>query len=167
MHRNYVNQCLTRTSDGSEMKKIFRSSQMKDIIGPSVHGLRMHRYGLPFRNGAGFIFPDDEDLVDLMLIAVEKHPELHVVTWLDETKEFKMLNRFETENAHAYQLHTGNADPDIEFIDKVSIDDWTPEEIEGSQRRLERLLRREFTVVELAALNYSLHAKIKKDCKDS
>ena len=145
------------------MKKTFRSSQMKDVIGPRLHWRSMHLYGLPFRNAGGHIFPDDEDLVDLMLIAVEKHPELHIVTCLDENGGYMTLNRYEPENAEAYYLHSGDSDPEIEFTDEVSLHDWTDEEIEEGQRRFERARNHKFTVVEMAALNFSIQAKIDKD----
>jgi hypothetical protein len=51
---------------------------MKDVIGRHVPDPKLHLYGLPYRYAGGFIFPYDEDSVELMLLAVEKFPEIHV-----------------------------------------------------------------------------------------
>jgi hypothetical protein len=128
---------------------------MKDVIGRWVGGMSMYKYGLPYRNAGGFIFADDDDLVDSMLAAVERHPELHVVTYL---KGGWVLNRYESENANVYYLYFGNADPEIEFSTEYRLDDWTQEELEKCEKWLEEFRNRKTTVEEVAAVNFALNA---------
>lgn len=143
------------------MKQIFRRSQMKDVIGRSIGGMKMHKYGLPYRNAAGHIFPMDQDAVDLMLIAIENHPELHVVTHLNKTRDYQILNRYESEDARVHYLYTGNPDPEIVFTNEFRIDDWTEKELEAGQRWLNEVSKREYTPLEIAAVNFAVHVKIK------
>lgn len=143
------------------MKKTYRRSQKKDILGHCIGGLKMYKYGLPYRNAWGHIFPHDTDLMDLMFIAVEKHPELHIVTRLNKAGEFKTLNRYEPVNAKVHYLYTGNADPDIEFTDEFSIDDWTQEEIDAQERFLHEFRTKELSPIQVAAVNFAINAALK------
>lgn len=87
------------------MNKIYRSSQMFQFIGRPIFGLEMYKYGLPYDGAAGTFSAKNEDHVDLMLAALERHPEIHVVTYL---KKGGCVNRYEPENAYFYCLHLGN-----------------------------------------------------------
>lgn len=83
------------------MKKIYRASQRKHVIGPRIGGLQMHKYGLPYDGAAGHFFPNKTDHIDLMLAAVARHPEIHVVTFF---KCGGAVNRYEPKNADVYYL---------------------------------------------------------------
>jgi hypothetical protein len=144
------------------MKKTYRLSQKKDVLGYRIGGLQMHQYGMPYRNAAGHIFPNDVDLLDLMFMAVETHPELHVITVL---KDGRTLNRYESENANVHYLYTGNADPEIEFTTEYRLDDWTSEEREESRKYFENFRNREFSPIEAAAVNFAINAVLNKPSK--
>lgn len=144
------------------MKKIYRSSQFKDIMGHRIGGLLMHKYGLPYRNGAGHIFPNDPDLVEMMLDAAERHSDVHVVT---ELKNGWCVNRYEPNNADAHYLFTGNADPEIEFSKEFSNDDFSDEEIAELERQNAEFRTREFTPVELAAISFAFDAVLNRKSK--
>jgi hypothetical protein len=124
----------------------------------------MHKYGLPYRNAAGFIFPDDEDLVDLMLIAAEKYSDIHIVTQLNENEDYRMVNYFEPRNAEMFYLYTGNPDAEIEFTLEFRLDDWTHAQLEEGRRIYNELSSRPLTQLQIAAVNFSIQTKITKDC---
>jgi hypothetical protein len=134
---------------------------MKDVLGYPIHGMEMHKYGLPFRNAIGFIFPEDEDLVDLMFVAVERHPELHIVTNLDASEDYRIVNIYEPKNADTFQLYTGDPDPEIGFSQEFSLDDWTAEQRAEGKRRFQEL-GRELTTTQIVALNYAIHLRLQQ-----
>ncbi len=144
------------------MKKIFRRSQKKDVLGRSVSGYHMHRYGLPYNGGTGGFLPKDEDGIELMLAAAEHFQDLHVVTIFADGSA---VNRYQPEgDISAFYLYTGNPDPEIEFSSEFSIDDWTPEQIEASQRRSRERAMTPLTFgpIETAAINWSFDRMKKK-----
>lgn len=114
----------------------------------------MYQYGLPYDGASGSIFAKNIEHVDLMLAALERHPELHVLTYL---KDGRAVNRFEEVNAYTYRLHLGNADPDIEFSTEWSANDFTEEEWEQHYKRNEEYLNSERTTEEIAAVNWALN----------
>lgn len=93
----------------------------------------MYQYGLPYDGAAGTFCPRCEEDVELMLDAVQRHPELHVVTYF---KSGHVANRFVQEDALFYLLHSGNSDPEIEFTDEWSLSDDSPEQIKMGQEIL-------------------------------
>ena len=117
------------------MKKIFRRSQIKDVLGRRVSGLQMHMYGLTYDGASGAFFPkQDPDRIDLMLAVAERYsPEIHIVSTL---KDGRMLNRY-VEGADLYRLYRGNTDPDIEFTTELLSSDYTEEEKESGRKMLE------------------------------
>ena len=135
---------------------------MKDVIGHSNQGLEMHLYGLSYRNADGHFVPKDEDAVELMNLATERHPELHVLTYLDKSEDYRIVNYYEPKKSEAFYLYTGNPDPDIEFTKEFRLDDWTPEQLEEEKNYLERARHRKFTIVEIAAMNFSLNRALIK-----
>jgi hypothetical protein len=122
----------------------------------------MYKYELPYRNAAGHIFPDDTDAVDLMLIAVEKHPEIHIVTHLTKDANYLILNRYESHNARVHYLMTGNADPEIQSTQEVSLEDTFEEDHEGWEKFLEEFRTAEYTPVQIAAINFAMNSMLKK-----
>lgn len=68
-----------------------------------------------------------------MLSAVDRHPELHVVTHL---KNGQVVNRYQEEDAYVHRLHLGNADPEIEFSTEWSLDDFADDEIRIGKKTL-------------------------------
>ncbi len=69
-------------SDSSNMKKVYRRSQIGKIVGKPVFGVHMHLYNLPYLD-AGGIFCDviSPDSIDLMLAALDCHfPKIHAVS---------------------------------------------------------------------------------------
>lgn len=143
-------------------KKIFRRSQKKDVLGRRVSGFHMYKYGLPYQNAAGHIFPRDIDLVERMLDAVEIYSDIHVVT---SFRDGTLVNRYATGNVSSYHLYRGNADPTIEFTAEFSMDDWTAEEIAAGEKRNKEFRNRDFTPLEIAAINFGLHALLNRDKK--
>jgi hypothetical protein len=135
------------------MKKIYRISQLHRIAGKQISGLRMYRYGLPYDGAVGAIYAKKKDLVDLMHLALEQHPELHIVTHFHDGSA---VNRYEEKNALAYFLHLGNADPEIEFSRQWSADDFTDEEWQRHYEQNEKFLNSERTPQEIAAVNWAL-----------
>lgn len=135
------------------MKKSYRRSQLR-IAGKLVTGFHMHQYGLPYDGALGSIFAKNKDHVALMLAALERHPELHVLTYF---KDGRAVNRFEVENAYTYSLLIGNADPNIEFNANWSADDFTDEEWQQHFKRNEEFLNSERTPEEIAAVNWTLN----------
>lgn len=131
-------------------------------MGRRVGGLFMHRYGMPYKNAGGHIFPRDIDLVEQMLDVAERCADVHVVTYF---KDGRVANRYETENVSAYYLFTGNADPDIEFTTEFTMDDFTAEEIAASAKRDEEFRNRKFTPVEVAAINFAMNALLSREEK--
>lgn len=89
----------------------------------------------------------------MMLAAVERHPEIHVVTHLNDGHT---LNRYEPENAFLYCLHLGNADPEIEFTEEWRADDYTAEQWERHFKRQEEDQNREWSTEEVAAVHWIL-----------
>lgn len=134
------------------MKRKYRLSQLR-IVGKMVSGFHMHRYGLPYDGAIGAIYADKQDLVDLMHLALERHPELHVVTHFNNGTA---VNRYEEKNACAYFLHLGNADPEIEFSSHWSAADFTEEENLRHYEQNEEFLASERTPREIAAVNWAL-----------
>ena len=143
------------------MKKIYRRSQMKDVLPPTVHGMQMHKYGLPYRNAAGHIFPEDLDLVDMMQVVVEQHPELHIVTYLENGH---VVNYYETKDAWVYYLCAGNADPGIEFTEEYRYEDSTPEERERWQDFIAEWRDKPYSSEEISAINFAIqeNSRLKK-----
>ena len=143
------------------MKKIYRRTQMKDVIGRTVHGTEMHIYNLPYRNAAGHIFPEDLDLVDMMLAVVEKHPELHIVTYLENGH---VVNYYETKDAWVYYLCAGNPDPEIEFNKEYRREDSTPGERAGWKKFIEAGRDKPYTPEQIMAINFAIqeNSKLKK-----
>lgn len=64
--------------------KVYRSSQMHKILNRSVHGLEMHKFGLPYYCAAGiFSETNYEGSVDLMLAAVDCYSDVvHPVSYM-------------------------------------------------------------------------------------
>lgn len=135
------------------MKKKYRMSQLFQVVEKIVTGFHMHQYGLPYDGALGTIFAKNIDHVDLMLAALERHPELRVMTYF---KDGSAVNRFEEKNAYTYCLHLGNPDPDIEILDEWSADDFTEEEWEQHYKENEEYLNSERTPEEIAAVNWAL-----------
>ena len=113
---------------------------------------------MPYRNAGGHIFPHDVDAMDLMFLAVEKYPELHIVTCLNKTGKYMTLNRYEPTNACCYYLYTGNADPEIEFTDETSMEDWTDEEIAAREKAFKEFRESKYSPTQIAAVNFAIHA---------
>lgn len=135
------------------MKKIFRRSQKSKVTGRPIYGSQLHKYGLPYIGAAGTFLAEKLDLVDLMLAAVERHPELHIVTRLLDRR---IVNRYEPENASSYHLHLGNADPEIEFTREWSADDFTEEELARHDQTREEFRNTPLSTKEIAAVNWIL-----------
>lgn len=137
-----------------DMKKIFRCSQIKDVLGRQVHGLDMHKYGLTYDGALGTFFPEeDPDRIDLMLAAAERYfPEIHVTSIL---KDGRMLNRY-VENADLYCLYRGNTDPEIEFTTEMRKSDSTEEENEQVRLFYEANKDIPPTPAEIAAVDWML-----------
>lgn len=113
----------------------------------------MYKYGLPYDGAAGTFFAEKHDHVDLMLAAVERHPEIHVVTSL---KDGRILNRYESENADYYYLHLGDADPDLEFTKEWREDDFTKEEWDRFDKMCEDFRSTPWSAQEIAAVNWAI-----------
>lgn len=141
------------------MKKIYRASQKRLFLRGWIGGLSMHKYGLPYRNACGHIFPRDVDLVERMLEAAEKYPDVHVVT---ELNNGWTVNRYQADNARCYYLYKGDADPELEFTNEFTLDDFTAEEIVASQKRDEEFSNRERKPVEIAAVNFAINALLNR-----
>ena len=137
---------------------------MDHIIGPTVHGMLMHKYGLPYRNAAGHIFPDDLDLVERMLVVVEQHPELHILTHLDRAEDCRIVNYYEPKNAWVHYLCTGNSDPEIEFTREYRRDDTTPEDRARWEKFLAENRDKPYSSEEISAINFaiSVNSKLKR-----
>ncbi len=134
------------------MKKIFRASQKKDVLGRQVSGRKMHIYGLPYNGASGTFFPkQDRDAIDLMLAAADHYfPEIHVTSTLQNGH---MLNLY-VENAELYHLYTGNTDPEIEFNTENLKSDYTEEEEEHGRRMKEQYLNEPLDAADIAAVNW-------------
>ncbi len=142
------------------MKKIFRTSQIKDVLGRPVYGPHMHKYGLPYNGASGAFFPKQEpDSIDLMLAAVDRYfPEIHVVSIL---KGGNTLNRY-VEDAEFYELYTGNTDPEIEFTPEILSSDYTEEEKESGRKMLEDFRNNPPDEMDVAAVNWLLQKVAKR-----
>ncbi len=135
------------------MKKIYRISQLFQATGRMITGFDMYKYGLTYNGGAGTFLAKRIEEVDLMLAAVERHPELHIVTTLCDGRT---LNRYESKDADYYHLHLGNADPEIEFTDEWSASDYTQEQWARHQQMCEDFLKNPWTIEDIAAVNWIL-----------
>lgn len=135
------------------MRKRVRNSQMFRVTGRPIGGFEMYKYGLPYDGAAGTFFAKKTEHVDLMLAAVERHPEIHVVTYF---KDGSAVNRYEPKNAYTHYLHLGNADPEIEFSKEWRADDYTDEEWERYNKRKEEFLNSPWTTEDIAAVNWML-----------
>jgi hypothetical protein len=62
------------------MKKIYRRSQQSQVIGRTIRGREMYKYGLPYDGATGAFSVKNSEHVDLMLAAVERHSEIHIVS---------------------------------------------------------------------------------------
>jgi hypothetical protein len=111
--------------------------------------------------GDWFIFAHQEDAIDLMLLAVEKFPEIHVVTQLNERGHFRLVNYYEPTDADAYYLYRGNPDPDIEFTEEFRIDDWSAEELEAMKDLEREEAARPLSTEQIAAINFAMNALLK------
>jgi hypothetical protein len=142
------------------MKKIFRTSQIKEVLGRRVYGLHMHKYGLPYNGASGTFFPKQEpDSIDLMLAAVDRYfPEIHVVSKITGGNA---LNRY-VEGADFYDLYTGNTDPDIEFTPEILSSDYTEEEKESGRKMLEDFHNNPPDEMDVAAVNWLLQKMAKR-----
>ena len=94
-----------------------------------VNGIDLPKYGVPYDGASGMIFPYN---IDHMLAAVERFPELHVVSYYNA---FRGVNRF-CEDAAFYCLATGNADPNISFTLAVKLSDWTAKDFEEIEKAI-------------------------------
>lgn len=141
------------------MKKVFRISQMHCVTGRPIFGDCMYKYGLPYQGAAGTFSPNDEDSIELMLAAVDRHPELHVVTYL---KSGGVVNRMQRNNAFFYVLHLGNPDPEIEFSDEFSMNDYSPEQIKMGQEILREFNdpNRKASSQEVAAVRWMINEAV-------
>ena len=135
------------------MNKKVRNSQMFRVTGRPIGGFEMYKYGLPYDGAAGTFFAKKIEHVDLMLAAVERHPEIHVVTYF---KDGSAVNRYEPKNAYTHYLHLGNADPEIEFSKDWCADDYTDEEWAEHYRLNEEFLNSPWTTEDIAAVQWIL-----------
>lgn len=138
------------------MKKIYRRSQKKNVIGRCICGLEMHLFGLPYRNASGMISAKDEDLVDRMLSAADTHSsDIHVLTKL---KSGWIANRYKPDGASCYYLATGNSDPEIEFSCEWLEEDWTQEELDTYAQEQENFQKNPMIKEQIAAVNFAMNA---------
>lgn len=135
------------------MKKIYRKSQLHLIIGKQITGFDMHRYQLPYDGAVGSFQATNLDHVELMLLAVERYPELHVVTFF---LDGSAVNRYEPKDAFVYRLHLGNNDPTIEFTREWSADDFTKEQWRRSRQLLKEFRTQPWTAEQVAAVNWAV-----------
>jgi hypothetical protein len=144
------------------MKKIFRLSQKKDVLGRRVMGPDMHKYGLPYNGATGVFFPDIEpESIDLMLAAAERYfPEIHVVSTLANGHSVNCY----VEDAEKYHLYRGNTDPDIEFTTELLNSDYTEAEKEAGRKLLEHNPDEPLDPVLVAGMNWMIQ-KIKQSTK--
>ena len=130
------------------MKAPLRTSQFCQLI-EEISGLSMAKYGMPYDGVLGSIYPEN---VDFMLVAIERFPELHVVSY---RKDFSGVNRF-IEGAAFYRLALGDADPDITFTSELLDSDYPV----GNEEHLQQILhsfrteRMEDDPIMMAALNW-------------
>lgn len=143
------------------MKKIYRASQRHKIIGKRVSGPDRHLFGLPYDGASGVFLAQDPDAMDLMFAAAEKYyPEIHIISMM---LNGYVYNRY-VEKADGYFLCRGNTDPDLEFTNEWSDDDFTPEELARNRRLWEENLKAAPTAADIAAVNWMIqkHSKPKK-----
>lgn len=153
-------------SEPIEMKKIYRSSQERLVLGRPVYGPDRHKYGLPYDGASGHFFPEDPDGMDLMFAAAEKYfPEIHIVSYMHNSH---MYNRY-VEGADFYWLYTGNTDPEIEVTPEWSDDDFTPEELAQQRKQWQDDLEalRNPKPSDIAAVKWMLENAIKPKKKSA
>ncbi len=123
-------------SDVMCMKKIYRQSQMGKVLGRSLSGRHMHKYGLKYSNPGGFFgeFFGEDASVDLMLSVIEKHSTvLHAVSFLENGW---IVNRYDPQG-RSFLIFEGNDDPNIEFSTEFRLEDF-------SQECIDEMLKHDF-----------------------
>lgn len=139
--------------------KTYRMSQIGKILGPSVKGLEMYKFGLPYQSASGtFNDARSEGSVDLMLAAAEVYKEfIHPVSFMCDGT---LVNRY-VENAWFYQLRYGNADPEIVFTPEYSLADYDAKEIEEYNRYCLEITNQVPTLAEQKAIDWMLNKSYK------
>ena len=98
------------------MKTLLRASQFCQVS-KQIGGLSLAKYGVPYDGVLGSIYQKN---VDFMLIAIERFPELHVVSYRED---FSGVNCF-IECASFYRLALGDANPEISFTSELLESDF-------------------------------------------